>query len=258
MLDIEATFSPYPDAAAAAPPPLSGLRVDVPADASAAAPQDVAEAAGPRAVTPRRPLRFTSARSAEESPAIALAIPNIFDGVFDTEDHLTDPRLQRGRARARSLLARHEAALSDAERNLWHDDPQHEPAPEPIVAQPAPVGRRVRHLTAADLAARALPGSPATSDPLRDRLINVRAALYAPDPDADAEAAARDTTARPLPERLTAQVLNITLLTVALPVGATVATITLLRGEDLTLSARTIAIVGTISAFLQLAPLPSV
>jgi len=262
MLDVEATFSPHPDASPATRSTLAGLLGDLPAATPvpddppppAAPPSDTADS---RPVTPRRPLRFTSARAAGESAHITLSVPNIFDGVFDAEDRLTDPRLLRSRARARSLLAAREAALSEAERNLWHDDGLSEaPAPQPAApeASPARAGRRVRHLTAADLGPAAHRSRPDIHDPLRDRLIDIRAALYAADP----EAGTQDAPRKDLPERLTAQVLNVTLLTVALPVGATVATITLLRGEDLALSARAVALVGAITGFLQLVPLPHV
>lgn len=263
MLDVDATFSPAPTAPEPAQGPLAALLTDATdvslSDAATpplrTGPPRVTDAADNRPVTPRRPLRLTSARPAGDSPAIALPVPNIFEGVFDTEDSLVDPRLQRSRARARSLLATREAALTPAERNLWHDDePAPAPAPEAPTAasEPTRSGRRVRHLTIADLAKRNHAQVPVTSDPLRDRLTAIREALYAPDPEAEALA----KNARPLAQRLTAQVLNVVLLTVALPVGAVVATITVLRGADLTLSSRAVALVGALTGILQLAPLP--
>lgn len=211
---------------------------------------DIAEdtAADPRPVTPRRLLRFSSARAAEDAPVLARPVLNLFDGVFDEDDTPTDPRLLRSRARARRLLAAHEAGLSDAERNLWHDDPQPQPAPETASPEPEPQGRRIRHLTAADIAPH--PPEP-VHDPLRDRLHAARDALYLPHPD--------DPPPQPRPglaERLTVQVLNATVLVAAWPVGLALAAITLRRGEDLRLTARTVALVGTASALLQVAPIP--
>lgn len=259
MLDSDATFSPASAAPEPAQGPLAALLTDATEDSLSDAstplrtgPPRGTEVLDNKPVTPRRPLRLTSARPAGDSPAIALPVPNIFEGVFDTEDSLVDPRLQRSRSRARSLLAAREAALTEAERNLWHDD---DPAPAPeaptVAIEPPRSGRRVRHLTAADLAARNPAPSPVASDPLRDRLTAVREALYAPDPEADA----LSQQARPLPQRLAAQILNLILLVVALPVGAVVATITFLRGEDLTLSSRAVALVGALTGILQIAPL---
>ncbi len=266
MLDVDATFHPEPDAPDGAPRDAVALLIDTAAtdDPSPAPATDIPKtitspdpeaepAADARTVTPRRPLRFSSARGLDDSPAVAAPIFNIFEGVFDPEEAgLTDPRLQRSRARARSLLAAREATLSDEERNLWHDDPQPEPpAPVVPVPDPAPHGRRVRHLTAADLIHRHASGE-AIVDPLREHLHAVRDALYLPDPDAPEPAPQTPD----LPQRLTVQALNLVLLVVALPIGAALALITFLRGEDLRLSARTVAVVGCITALLRVAPLP--
>ena len=268
MLDADASFRPDPEAHAplrpdpvtASPPedrlPTEALPDTTPRrDPSAdlpeptdgpAQPRDDADA-DTRPVTPRRLLRFSAARTAEDAPLPARPVQTLFDGVFDEDDAPTDPRLLRSRARARRLLAAHEAGLSDAERNLWHDDPQPQSAPEPT-AEPEPQGRRIRHLTAADIA----PHAPEpVHDPLRDRLHAVRDALYIPHPD--------DPPPEPRPslaERLTVQALNATLIIVSMPVGLALAAITLLRGEDLRLSARITALVGTAVALLQVAPYP--
>lgn len=195
-------------------PPLADLRAEAarglspaPAEPAGEDADDAAPAAtgdDPRPVTPRRPLRFTAARSAEDAAPVTLPSFNLFDGVFDDptlQGPDIDPRLQRSRARARAQLAAMEAALSPVERNLWHDDP----APEPLTRQPAtaevatdrpaaavdamadhpaetqPEGaarpRRVRHITPSDTARTPRP-EPQTRDPLRDRLHDLRAILY--------------------------------------------------------------------------------
>lgn len=268
MLDVDATFQPDPQTQPASAPRFDAAAMlmaeaaqpapDQPAspgDAAAASATPTTEAeADTRPVTPRRLLRFTSSRVAEDAPAIALPVPNIFEGVFDDEDHLTDPRLLRSRARARALLAAHEALLSDAERNLWHDDPEPEPPPPaPVVTETAQErsGRRVRHLTAADIAPHRPDDAP-IHDSLRDRLQLVRAALYDPDPDAPPAPPPKPA----MTERVTVQALNAALIITALPVGLIVSAITLLRGEDLRLSARAVAAVGAVTAFLQVVPLP--
>lgn len=256
MLDTDATYQPDPHA-----PPAPGCPLD-PAlllldgaarivDAPSANATSTPPGADARTVTPRRPLRFTASRSAEDAPAIALPVPNIFEGIFDDEEQLTDPRLLRSRARARALLAAHESRLSDAERNLWYDDPEPPrpsvPAPSDTTAQQTG-GRRVRHLTAADIA-RHRPADTPIHDSLRVRLQDVRAALYDPNPNAP-----------PLPpkpaltERLTVQALNAALIITALPVGIVVSAITLVRGEDLRLTSRAVAVVGTASALLKAVP----
>ena len=212
-------------------PPLADLRSEAargfsPADLAPAdlTPADLAPKSGaqaappippqvepdPRPVTPRRPLRFTAARSIEDAAPVALPSFNLFDGVFEDPALAgpdIDPRLQRSRARARAQLATMEAALTPVERNLWHDD---DPAPAPApAAQPAaaqivtdaaqnkdhntaqdatlsarPDGtaqprRPVRHITSADLVRTPRP-LPRIEDPLRDRLHDLRGILYTP------------------------------------------------------------------------------
>lgn len=169
-------------------------------DAPAAA-EDIA-AAPSRGVTPRRPMRLTAARSIAEAAPIARPSFNLFDGVFE-DDSLdgpdVDPRLQRSRARARARLIAAEAALSPVERNLWHDDvpavdmqvaggaePAVAPQPQEARTLPGPTPRRpARHLSLAELSRRVRP-LPAPQDPLRERLCDLRAILYAPDPEGQA------------------------------------------------------------------------
>lgn len=253
MLDSDTSFVPdfqSPDA------------LDLPAGAATPVADAATQPVPPRPVTPRRPLRLSSAR-AEEPVRLSPAVPDIFDGVFDEDRPATDPRLQRGRARAMALLAAQEQHLSPEERNLWHDDTGAatttgtEPAPAPQT-QPIQTGRRVRHLTAADLSPQITPRNmPAIApqpdgmdDPLRTQLHEVRAALYDPLPEGEAPATAT------LPERLTAATFNLILLVVALPLGLALTALTFLRGEDLRLSAHAIAIAGMFAVVLNQPPFP--
>lgn len=244
MLDAETPFRPDP-----APGHLAG---------DAEAPADPVDAGTDhRVVTPRRPLRFTAARSPVEAPAVALPVPNLFATIFDSDATLTDDRVKRGRARIRHLMAAHEAGLQETERNFWYDDPALAPAgpqtdaedaarTETAAADIKPAGRRVRHLTAADIAPRQRPVRKAGTDTLHAHLHALRTEFYAPDPDTPTPAV------RPsLPQRLTAQVLNIILVIVALPVGVAVAAFTLWRGENLRLSALAMTVTGFVLALMQ-------
>ncbi|NBE08711.1 hypothetical protein [Paragemmobacter ruber] len=189
-----------------------------------------------RAITPRRPMRFTFARETPEPGRIALPAPNLFDGVFDSNTLSgadIDPRLQRSRARALARLAAHEATLPPEARNLWHDDGAEPDAPlaateatetapavlpdatppamtmtapesvaDPSTATPAaPVTprRAVRQIAVTRRTPRPRPEIAAIHDPLQDHLHQIRDALYAPLPDtADA---AEATATSPIPAR---------------------------------------------------------
>lgn len=273
MLDSQATFAPFLDSATTvAEPGLPDTPVTVlaPDTAPAIDPHIALQPAASdpatadsRPVTPRRPLRFSFARSAEDTAPVTLPVSNIFVGIFDEDDLSTagvDPRLARSRHRARAILAAREAALPAEEANLWHDfgdTPVAETAAIPAPAQAAsdldattaPRGRRpVRHLTSADLLAHRPTEAP-VHDPLQDHLHRVRDALYAPDPEGEAaEAAARPS----VPARLAAHALNLALIVTALPLGVAMMIYTVFRGEDLRLSARMVAIAGTALTVMQL------
>lgn len=160
-----------------------------------------------RAVTPRRPMRFTFAREAVEHSRLILPIPNLFESAFE-DDSLDgpgiDPRLQRSRARARARLAAHEAALPPEARNLWFDDGSELPAPDAVV-QAAPdtetititmsetcasdgsdghaPRRAVRHLSVTRRTPKPHRALAEIHDPLQDHLHQVREALYTPSPE---------------------------------------------------------------------------
>lgn len=299
MLDAQAAFVPFLDATAAADEPVvflrsasshlravssatiaaspasAPLRATADPDTAAHSADDLAHAqpTDTRPVTPRRPLRFSSARASEDAVAVTLPVANLFAGIFDEDDLATadvDPRLARSRQRARAILAAREAALPAEEANLWHDftlDPAPAPSPTPISASAAAdaatiatadaartarsrSGRPVRHLTSADLLGNRVTETPA-EDPLQNHLHRVRDALYGPDPEGDAAAAAAAAHLS-LPARCTAHAFNLALLVTALPLGAAMMVYTFLRGEDLRLSARMVAVTGTAVTVMQL------
>lgn len=201
-----------------AAPPATTVEAEVAPDLSM--PEAVAEAEA-RPVTPRRPLRFTAARSTDEATPVSLPSFDLFEGVFEDsalDGPGVDPRLQRSRARALARLAAIEATLAPFERNLFHDDAPEVVAPvqpvahdvlveEPVEApldnvvtrtEGVPMPRRpVRHLTPGD-ASRTQRPAPQIQDPLRDRLRDLRDILYTPSPEeAEATALAAAKPARP-------------------------------------------------------------
>lgn len=90
-------------------------------------------------------------------------------------------------------------------------------------------------------AARTTAAKPASPD--LDQLRNVRSALY----DATEDDAPRDS----IQLRLASHAMNCTLLAVNLPIGAAVMTYSLLRGENIGVSARAMALTGAAMVFLQ-------
>jgi hypothetical protein len=200
-----------------------------------------------RAITPRRPMRFTFARDAVEPGRIALPAPNLFDGVFDRSALVgpdIDPRLQRSRARAMARLAAHEATLPPEARNLWHDDgtesddaaaltapaiaetatptvpdTAHDTSAD-ISADTGPVAprRAVRQITVTRRTPRPRPEPAALHDPLQDQLHQIRDALYAPLPEDPAQtdpavAAAPEAPAKaPILARLVALIMALAVM----------------------------------------------
>lgn len=218
-----ASFVPTPSDPAPGHPAADEPAALAPAPTEAALspqPQVEADATTPdaRAITPRRPLRFTPARDGGDHAPVTLPVLNLFANVFD-DDSLhgpgIDPRLQRGRDRARACLAAHQADLPPEARNLWHDmdlDDAAEPA-APVTGFtvtetecPAtaahPRRRIVRHLTPRSNPSTP-PQTPAEMDPLQEQLHLIRDALYAEDP-AGAEAPPQPHRAAALGQALVA------------------------------------------------------
>lgn len=200
-----------------------------------------------RAITPRRPMRFTFAREPVEPGRIALPTPNLFDGVFDTNTLAgpdIDPRLQRSRARALARLAAHEATLPPEARNLWHDDgceadiaplaaetishttdatlsaSHAEAAPEiatTVATGPVTPRRAVRQIAVTRRTPRPRPEAAAPHDPLQDQLHQIRDALYAPLPAAadtaeEAQVPAKAPAQTPVFARLVALIMALAVM----------------------------------------------
>jgi hypothetical protein len=110
----------------------------------------------------------------------------------------------------------------------------------------AAVARATADQAAADLPA-AVPSLVANDVPavprLRDEdMIRVRAALYPPPPPAEEPAAVAPPSTQ---MRLAVHAMNATMTVVFLPMGAAVMTYSILRGEDMKLSGRLMALTGT-------------
>lgn len=209
-----------------------------PAEEPEAEVPDVALQPEARAVTPRRPLRFTSAREGNEAAPVSLPNLNLFDGIFDTatlDAEAADPRLLRSRARALSRLSAYEAALPPEQRNLWHEDaiveapapaPQAVPEAQPALAMTEAVPaeaeaiqprRAVRHIAVKrDSEARPAP-VVAFADPLQDQLHRVRDALYIADAEEIAAAAEQAAQKPALLQRVMAIVLHLAVMLFTLP-----------------------------------------
>lgn len=127
---------------------------------------------------------------------------------------------------------------------------------------PSATSARSRPRPAAPPAAEAAPAAtrpaavqPSTGKAANDRpdlpparqteLSRVRAALYPPEPPKPPRMGSENT----IPLRLACHAMNATLIVVALPLGAAVMTYSVLRGEDLKLSARMMVLTGSLLAF---------
>lgn len=250
-----------------------------------AAPDDAAASPDARAVTPRRPMRFTFARDSLEHSRQSLPIPNLFENAFDN-GALTgldiDPRLQRSRARARARLAAHEATLPPEARNLWCDDASDDAQPDStatpgmdaaddqatitLTETAASDGsdgqtprRAVRHLSVTRRTPKPRIPVAEISDPLQDHLHQVRHALYTPDPEEEAALAAAPPQGKLA--RLIAALLTVALLLtqIAAHLRATLADQArplrdALAGNGLRLPSRAIAITGVVFALAQTIP----
>lgn len=188
----------------------------------------MSEAAQTPAIQPRRPVRAADAArdDAPEWRARPDALPNLFADLFDEPPEAQD-RIGQSRRRIERAIAAQEAARAPELLNLWHD--------------------------AFDGAEALLPAAPVANDTPEpapgdiDRLHQVRAALYTADPDCAAAEAAPTVQMR-----LAVHAMNGTLIAVAAPVGAAVMTYSLLRGEDLRLTARAMTLCGAVMTVIDL------
>lgn len=189
----------------------------------------------PRIVVPRRPLRLAPPRddvAAEmRQPLVAL---NIFSDVFDSDappdgPAKLDARVAASRRRIQRKLTAPAGGIAPAEANFWHisvyDDS----------AAPPPTARDGRP-------ANDIPDLPV---PLHEHLTRVRHALYADGSDR-AETASQSTQMR-----LATYAMNATLLVVVFPAGAAVTVYSLLRGSDIRVSAKAMAIVAAVTGVWQ-------
>lgn len=177
-------------------------------------------------VQPRRPERAALAGDPlqPEWRARAASLPNLFADLFPADglSAPTDP-ISRSRSRIAAATVAREAAESPELVNLWHDGFDAPSAPE----------------------ARAANDQPAASPCDDERLMRVRAALYDP-------VEGCDDPAPSVQMRLAVHAMNGTLIAVAAPVGAAVMTYSLLRGEDLRLTARALTLCGALMTMLNL------
>lgn len=194
---------------------------------AAARPDAAADPTAEAAIAPRRPDRAPMAQTADapEWRARPDSLPNLFLDIFEPDT--SDDAGIAGRRRIAAAIRAREAAESPELLNLWHDafaiaDTQAEAV-----------------LTAGDQS------EPAFDD--LDRLRQMRQVLYAIDPDAP-----------PLPVasaqmRLAVHAMNGTLVAAAGPVGVAVMTYSLIRGEDIRLTACAMVGSGSLMAMLDLA-----
>ncbi|MDZ4136943.1 MAG: hypothetical protein U1D06_15335 [Paracoccaceae bacterium] len=120
-----------------------------------------------------------------------------------------------------------------------HAKPQQDLQPQP---EPMPHPTEIVVINMPGIVANTLPDLPYFD---RDRLTRVRDALYET-PDADT------ANARPTAQiRLAAHAVNATLVVVCLPLGAALFTYSLLRGEDMRMSAQAVALTGLFMGIAQ-------
>lgn len=165
--------------------------------------------------------------------------PGFWSALLDTDI------AQRAFAMARQ---KSEAAATARQRVVVAADVVVTAEPETVEAAPAetvPVMDQTVTVPAA-IAANDRPDLPL---PMVDELARLRAALYPEEPVAVVEETERPTTAM----RLAVHAMNATLITVYAPVGAAVMTYSILKGEDMRLSGRMMALAG---AFLALTNTP--
>lgn len=123
-------------------------------------------------------------------------------------------------------------------------------APQPVAprraARKIDVKQAIRPSAAVTDAANDKPDLPL---PKSAELARLREALYPVEAEAEAQAAEKPVHSTQM--RLAAHAMNATLIVVYAPLGAAVMTYSLLRGEDIRLSGRVMALVGTFFALAQ-------
>lgn len=181
-------------------------------------------------IQPRRPVRASrgSAQALPEWRARAETLPNLFLDLFTAPDgdEAAGDRVTQSRRRIEAATAAREAAATPELFNLWHDAFDDAPA---AAAVPLPANDH--------------PDQPQHDD---DRLSRVRAALYDPVDGPNPPAGPS------VQMRLAVHAMNGTLIAVAAPVGAAVMTYSLLRGEDMRLTARALTLCGALMTMLNL------
>ncbi|MCF1709665.1 hypothetical protein L0V05_12660 [Tabrizicola sp. J26] len=189
-----------------------------------------------RARAPEHDSELVIEASVEPTGAEA---PGFWSALLDTDI------AQRAFAMARQ---KSEAAAAARSRRITVPELAEEAELETVEAVPA-AAVSVTDQTVTVPAAVAANDRPDLPLPMIDELARLRAALYPEEPVTTAEETARPTTAM----RLAVHAMNATLITVYAPVGAAVMTYSILKGEDMRLSGRMMALAG---AFLALTNTP--
>ncbi len=172
--------------------------------------------------------------SAELVDDLIETLPDL-SGVLPPVESIVEAVLKTDRTKAKQPLRSPEMDLPHRVTAPVHRKarPAKIPTPESPAAAPSPA-------PAAVLVANDLPDLPLPHDA---ELARLRLALYAPLPDAALLVPQYSTQMR-----LAAHCLNATLILVWSPLGAAVMTYSILKGEDMRLSARLMAVSGTLFA----------
>ena len=187
-----------------------------------------------RPVTPRRPLRLAAAREIPHDPRVLGPALNIFSDVFATDDldlATSDPRLARSRSRMRAVIAAGEARLNPEDLNLWHD------FFDVVDTAALPLDTTTPDHTDAPTAVPCA---------LQAQLHLVRDALY---PDFDLADTAEEAPSPAL--RLATYAMNGTIMAIAPPVGAGLMAYSVIKGEDIRMTSRIMALSGTLLVVLH-------
>ncbi|MBD3765490.1 MAG: hypothetical protein IE927_12380 [Rhodobacterales bacterium] len=198
-------------------------------------------AARDQTVVPLRPAARPAPAVADPPPA-ALADPEV---VADpVADPVADQAAPSVAASAADPAAEPAPEPAPAVEDLATDRPRITPLSPPCARpRPRPILRMAVRPPAEAAPANDQPDLPRPRDPELER---VRAALYPAEPVA---AAPQDLAPLSTQMRLAVHAMNATMIVVALPVGAAMMTYSLLRGEDMRLSGRAMALTGAVLAF---------